>query len=56
MTKDQAIAKAGNASRLAEILGVSKQAVSMWGQQMPLLRVYQLKERKPGWFRKRKAA
>ncbi len=57
MTKDQAIAKAGSPSKLAAILGVTKQAVSMWGQNLPPLRVYQLRERKPHWFRKpRKAA
>jgi transcriptional repressor of cell division inhibition gene dicB len=51
MTKDQAVAKAGSATKLAAILGVTKQAVSMWGDELPPLRVYQLREKKPHWFR-----
>jgi DNA-binding transcriptional regulator Cro len=51
MTKDQAIAHAGSATKLAAILGLTKQAVSMWGQEIPPLRLYQLRERKPKWFR-----
>jgi hypothetical protein len=30
---------------------LTKQAVSMWGQEIPPLRLYQLRERKPKWFR-----
>ena len=29
---------------------ISKQAVQKWGERIPPLRVYQLKERRPKWF------
>jgi len=49
MLKDFAIKKAGNANRLAKLLGVSPQAVRQWGPEMPPLRVYQLRDIKPRW-------
>jgi len=42
-TKD-AIKIFGNKTRLAEALGISRPAVSRWGENLPPLRVYQLKE------------
>ena len=54
MTKTEAIAKAGNANKLAALLGISRQAVSKWPEKVPPLRVYQLREIKPRWFRKAK--
>ncbi len=56
MTKEEAIKRAGNASKLAALLGISPQAVSKWPPEIPPLRVYQLRERKPRWFRKSKTA
>lgn len=55
MNKSEAIKKAKGASRLAELLGIDKSAVSRWGDEIPKLRLYELKELKPGWFRKRRA-
>jgi len=52
MNKSEAIKKAKGASRLAELLGIDKSAVSRWGDEIPKLRLYELKELKPGWFRK----
>jgi hypothetical protein len=56
MTKAEAVRRAGSQTALAEMLGITKQAVSRWGYEMPLLQVYRLREIKPGWFRKRKVA
>jgi biotin operon repressor len=49
MTKQEAIEKAGSQAELARILGVSRGAVFHW-KHIPLLRIYQLKEKKPEWF------
>lgn len=51
MKKATAIKKSGSAAELARILGISKQAVSKWGEQLPPLQVYRLKERMPHWFK-----
>lgn len=56
MTKAEAVAKAGGVNKLARLLGVSPQAVSKWPAEIPELRVYQLRVRKPSWFRKTAAA
>ena len=50
MKKSTAIKLAGSGSELARILGVKRQAIQGWGDTVPPLRVYQLKERKPEWF------
>ena len=50
MTKDYATRRAGNASRLAELLGCSRAAVSMWMQRLPAERERQLRELRPRWF------
>lgn len=43
MTKKQAIEAFGSAKALADALGISEAAVSQWGEQVPELRVYQIK-------------
>jgi transcriptional repressor of cell division inhibition gene dicB len=53
MDKERAIRYAGSATALAKLLKVSKQAVSAWGDKLPPLRVFQLRELKPGWFRRK---
>jgi DNA-binding transcriptional regulator YdaS (Cro superfamily) len=49
MTKEEAIARAGNAASLARLLGISRGAVSNW-KKIPQGRVYQLMHLKPEWF------
>jgi predicted transcriptional regulator len=49
MNKQTAIKLAGSVTALANILGISKAAVSRW-KKVPELRVYQLKVIKPEWF------
>lgn len=51
MKTHEAIQKAKTATALASLLGISKSAVSHWGEDMPPLRVYQLKALKPSWFK-----
>jgi len=50
MNKTDAIQKAGNAKKLAELLGVTPAAITQWGDQVPKMRVFQLKTLKPEWF------
>jgi DNA-binding transcriptional regulator YdaS (Cro superfamily) len=50
MTKDQAIQKAGTAMALAKLLGITRQAISQWGEQLPVARYWQLKVLRPEWF------
>jgi DNA-binding transcriptional regulator YdaS (Cro superfamily) len=42
-----AIKAAGSAKQIAEILDISQSAVSQWGDYVPELREYQLRERRP---------
>ena len=49
MEKETAIRLAGNASKLARLLGVSRQSVFAW-KTMPEGRVWQLKVLRPDWF------
>lgn len=44
MTKQEAIAALGSAKSLADALGITESAVSQWGDNVPILRQYQLKE------------
>lgn len=44
MTKDQAINLFGNVSTLAAALGITTQAISQWGELVPELRAYQIRE------------
>ena len=49
MDKQTAIKLAGSQSALARIFGIERSAVHQW-KNIPLLRIYQLKEFKPEWF------
>jgi hypothetical protein len=53
MKKLDAVTRAGSAVNLARILGISRQAVSKWGEEIPPLQVYRLRDKKPAWFRKK---
>ena len=44
MKKSEAIAIFGSAANLARELKISKAAVSGWGERIPELRVYQIRE------------
>lgn len=50
MNKETAIYFAGNANKLAKLLGINRAAISQWGAQIPLKRLEQLKQLKPEWF------
>lgn len=52
MTKAEAVRRAGSQQALADVLGISRQAVCAWGENVPKMRVYQLKVVRPAWFRK----
>lgn len=54
-TKD-AIDLAGSAAALARLLNITQGAVCQWGENVPDLRVYRLKELYPKWFKKKTAA
>jgi DNA-binding transcriptional regulator YdaS (Cro superfamily) len=49
MDKAEAIKRAGTASELARILGISSAAVSQW-KAIPEARLWQLKAMRPEWF------
>jgi DNA-binding transcriptional regulator YdaS (Cro superfamily) len=49
MNKERAIFLAGSASKLARLLGVSRQAVNNW-VELPKGRVWQLRVLRPDWF------
>jgi len=44
MKTDDAIAAFGSASELARVLGITRQSVSKWSEDVPPLRVYQITE------------
>lgn len=44
MKKMDAIAAFGSASELARALGIKRQSVSKWSEDVPLLRAYQIEE------------
>ena len=46
----QAITLAGSQSELARIFGITRAAVNHW-KTIPPLRLYQLKELRPDWFK-----
>ena len=50
MEKQKAIKLAGSQNKLAAILGISQAAIAQWGQDVPMMRIYQLKSLKPEWF------
>lgn len=42
MTKSEAVKHFGGVVRLAEVLGIQSQAVSQWGEQIPMRRAYEI--------------
>lgn len=44
MTLDDAIAHFGSRRALAEALGISQPAIAQWGDEIPELRQYQIRE------------
>jgi hypothetical protein len=54
MEKSKAIRLAGSQTKLAEILGIAQSAVSQWGDDVPAMRIYQLKVLRPKWFKSEK--
>jgi hypothetical protein len=50
MDKSFAVKKAGSQAYLAQLLGVTRQAVNQWGEKLPPLQVYRLRERLPEWY------
>jgi len=50
MEKERAIKLAGSVRKLAEMLGISRAAISQWGLNIPQARVWQLKAMQPQWF------
>ena len=55
MKTQDAIKLAGSSTALAAMLGISKQAVSQFGETLPQAREWQLRLLKPRWFRPAKA-
>lgn len=45
-----AIEKAGSAMALSRLLGISRQAISQWGERIPQAREWQLRAYRPEWF------
>ena len=50
MNTQTAIKLAGSATALAELLGITGSAIAQWGESLPELRVYKLREVRPEWF------
>ena len=50
MEKSIAIKKAGSIKALAELLGVTRAAISQWGNDVPAMRLLQLRSLRPEWF------
>jgi DNA-binding transcriptional regulator YdaS (Cro superfamily) len=44
MKTEEAVRLAGTAAELARLLGISRAAVSKWGDEVPPLRAYQIRE------------
>ena len=53
MTKTEAVRRAGSQAALARMFGITRAAVSLWGETLPELREFQLRKMKPGWFRRK---
>jgi len=45
MKKSDAIAVAGSIPKLSELLGIRKQAIYQWGDEVPRLREFEIRER-----------
>lgn len=54
MKTEEAVRRAGSRNALAKLLRITGAAVSQWGEDVPELRMWQLKAKKPHWFRKPK--
>jgi predicted transcriptional regulator len=54
MNKQDAIAKARGVKHLAALLDVTPSAVSQWGEELPQARMWQLRLKKPSWFKAKK--
>jgi hypothetical protein len=50
MTKEQAIKLAGSQTKLAKLLNITRGAIFHW-KEIPVRRMYELKEKKPEWFK-----
>lgn len=50
MKKSTAVKKARSAYKLAQMLHISRQAVSKWGDRIPAARVLELQALRPEWF------
>lgn len=50
MNTQTAIQLAGNKAKLAELLGVSRPAVTQYGEKLPKKREIRLRVLKPEWF------
>jgi biotin operon repressor len=48
MKTDEAIKEFGSMNQLAKALGITRQAVHRWGEDVPELRRYQINELKQG--------
>ena len=51
MRTNEAIKRAGSKAALAKILGVTRGAVSNFGEYLPEARVWQLRVIRPMWFK-----
>jgi DNA-binding XRE family transcriptional regulator len=49
--KEFFIKKAGSINKLAAILGITRQAITQWEEEIPEGRVWQLMVIKPEWFK-----
>lgn len=52
MKKSEAIELAGSVTELAQLLDITPGAVSLWNDDIPDARVWQLKVIRPKWFNK----
>jgi hypothetical protein len=55
MEKSTAIRLAGSQTKLAAILGISQAAIAQWGEDVPVMRIYQLKALRLKWFKSEKS-
>jgi len=50
MDTETVVKLAGGIRKLAALLGITTQAVYLWGDKVPPLRMYELRDLKPEWF------
>lgn len=50
MTKIKLFKLAGGKRQAAALLGITTQAIQKWGEDVPAMRIFQLKVLKPEWF------